>query len=695
MTRLLMNREISWLEFNKRVLYQVIDQKTPLLERLMFLSIYGSNLDEFFMVRIGSLSDQMVAFPEKLDEKTGESAKQQIKQVFSWLDKEEGNVRSSIDTLFSELKKHKIIIDSNVKDNKSVKEIFVNQIKPLLSPQIIDPHHPFPFINNKEMYVMAKLTTKDKGVKYGIIPLEKLNKMYRYQKDDEMHYCFIQDIIHTYCHQLFKKYHVEESVTLRATRNADVDVNNEMMDEYRDFAAAMQKVLSKRKRQNIIRLQIDKKISKEFMEYLSSQFKVNINNIVVNKYPLDLSFGHRLKKELTGIIGRAFIYPEVTPTGPVDFAAHSGIKYLESNDLLIHYPYHSSQTFIQLLYEAANNKEVKSIKITLYRLANTSFVASALAYAAEKGKEVVCVMELRARFDEQSNIDYSKILEDSGCKVVYGLTDYKVHSKLCLITYVKNNEVKYITYIGTGNFNESTQEQYTDLAQLTSDYQIGLDAQETFDALLTNTTVDPTPKLWIAPNNFRTQIVDHIEKEIRQHRQTHDGEITLKVNSMNDVLIMNKLMEASLEGVKVNLIVRGICCLIPQVEGFTENIMVKSILGRHLEHSRLFRFGPKSRAQIFLGSGDFLNRNTQRRVEAFIEVTQPELKEDCHLILDTEMREDVSGWIKQSDMSYKYIDGLHSQDILRNHFAVMKDYVKVVPKQSIFSRIWSFFTGRK
>ncbi len=673
---LFINRELSWLEFNKRVLYQALDEATPILERLGFVSIYGSNLDEFFMIRIGSLSDQMIAIPNKTDDKTGQTAQQQIQAVWKWLNSHEKEVEKAIKKVLGKLPQIGINIlqmDNLEKvDELLTRDYFNKDIKPLLSAQIIDPHHPFPFLKNKQSYVMARLEDKNKKIRYGIVHTENLPKFISYSINDKERVVITSDLITYYLSNLFKKYTLKEAVTLRVTRNADVDVASEMMDEHEDFLNIMEKVLRKRKRLGIVRVQLSHSISNDFSAYLENELSVKKDIIVVNNYPLDLDFGFGIKKAFKENHPND-IYPAVFPVNSIDFVNKSGIDYLKNNDLLLHYPYQSSQPFIQLIYEAANNPHVVSIKITLYRLSSPSRIANALAHAAEKGKQVIAVMELRARFDEQSNIDYSKLLEDSGCTIHYGLSDYKVHSKVCLITMREKNEIKYLTYVGTGNFNESTQEQYTDLAYITSDKTVGEDANMLFDALSVNELVEGNKELWIAPLSFRSEIVKEIDREIEYHKINGGGNIEFKMNSMNDVLLMNKLVEASQSGVKVFLLIRGICCLLPNVEGYTDNITVKSIVGRHLEHSRIFKFGSGGRARIFIGSGDFLNRNTQRRVEAFIQIKQPDLKIRVNHILEVEKDANSIGWIMQNDGNYtNYNDSTmkHSQDILRKYFSI-------------------------
>ena len=686
---LFINRELSWLEFNKRVLYQALDEDTPLLEKLGFLSIYGNNLDEFFMVRIGSLSDQMIAIPNKIDEKTGDNAAQQIEKVEQWLVNHDKEVEKVIKKVLSQLSQtgiHFVNFKNLDKvDQLLTKKYFNNEIKPLLSAQIIDPHHPFPFLKNKSSYVMALLEDKAKQVKYGIVPTDSLPKFLNYSINNQERIVLVDELIKMYLANLFKKYTVKEVVTLRVTRNADIDIGGEMMDDHFDFVDIMEKLLKKRKRLGIVRVQLSGPISIEFQNYLIKELEISLRHIVINQYPLDLSFGFAIRKTFKESRSQD-IYPTVSPVVSLDFANKSGMEYINYKDVLLSYPYQSSQPFTQLIYEAANNSDVVSIKITLYRLASPSRLAAALVYAAEKGKQVIAILELRARFDEQSNIDYSKMLEDAGCIVLYGLTDYKVHSKICLITLRKPAGVRYITYIGTGNFNESTQEQYTDLAYITANQFVGVEASSLFDSLSMNEIVETTDTLWIAPNTFKSEVISEIEREINYHTVNGDGEITMKLNSMNDLTLMNKLVEASQKGVKVNLIIRGICCLRPQVEGYTENIKIKSIVGRYLEHSRIFRFGQKERAKLFIGSGDFLNRNTQRRVEAFIQVSQQDLKDQIHFILDTEIDDNCHGWQMNSDSTYTQLKGKHlrhSQDLIRNYYNSLSFQPAVVDKEKV------------
>lgn len=684
------DRELSWCQFNTRVLLQVTDVKTPILEKLMFLSIYGSNLDEFFMVRIGSLSDQNLLFPKKEDEKTGLTAKQSINGVFEYLKQQEKNVAKVIKKLHQNLAKEGVeILDIN--QISAVDEIICRQklndiIRPVLSFQIVDKHHPFPFIANKESVLVAHLISKDKKAILGLISLRYLPKYISFQVNGIEKICFCDQLLIHFIDEIFKKYQVIDCATIRITRNADIDLNSEVMDENENYLSIVEKLLKKRKRLQIVRIQTSKILNSFLLSSLINYLKVKESVFIHENYQLDLSYALSLKKDLVNFINSG-TYKPVTPVISADFINNDAFLILDKQDVLLSYPYQSSSIFIQLLYQAASNPNVRSIKITLYRLANTSRIASALSLAAEKGKEVVCYMELRARFDEQSNIDYAKILADAGCIVQYGLPRYKVHSKLCLITYQQDNITKYYSYVGTGNFNEKTQEQYTDLAILTSHQGIGVDVLSVFDALSLNETVPTAKFLWVAPNYYRHQLISLIEEEIKFAKNNQPAEITLKINSINDLFVMNKLREAASEGVKVNLICRGICCL----KANHPNLKIKSILGRYLEHSRIFCFGVGNRAQYYIGSGDLLNRNTQRRVEVFISVLDNNIIEQLKEILAVELSDDSVGYIMLEDGSYQFNNAtLHSQDRLREYFSqqlVMNVNAKISFWKKIFNKL--------
>ena len=653
--KLFVNRELSWLEFNKRVLLESLDESVPLLERLKFAAIYASNLDEFFMVRVGTLSDQSLVEPEKLDDKTGMTADEQIAAVFERVRSYLPLCKQSYDTLRRQLRLADVDILHFKKMSKVeeliVQKIFDEEIKPLLSPQIVDRHHPFPFLKNKEQYVATSFTTKNEDIKLGIVPISHLPLYYIFSIDNRRKVAFTADIVRHNVQHLYSKYTIEERLVMRVTRNADITVDEGLFDFDVDFRDMMQELLKKRKRLSIVRLELSHEPGEKLRNYLCQKMYIKPEWILVHDIPQDFSFGFTLGKDLN-LPDKRLVYSELKPFVPVDFTHKNAIHTISEHDLLLAYPFHSMKPMIDLLYEAANDPTVISIKMSLYRLANHSRIVSALAQAAEKGKEVICVLELRARFDEQSNIDYAKVLEDAGCTVLYGLPDYKVHAKLCLITRKQHNKISYITQVGTGNYNEKTSELYTDLALFTADERVGLDANEVFNALCMGDVVETTRSLWVAPNCFLSNLLELIQRETEVQRAGGAGYICMKVNSLNDLEVMQRLIEASQAGVQIELFIRGICCLRPGVEGYTENITIKSIVGRHLEHSRIFVFGSGDREVIYIGSGDLLNRNTRRRVEVFARVTSPQVRQDVLHILDSFRRDNVKSWTMLPDGSY-------------------------------------------
>ena len=652
---LFVNRELSWLEFNRRVLCEALDQSVPLLERLKFIAIYASNLDEFFMVRVGSLTDQSIVEPEKPDDKTGMNAAQQIAAVEQAVNSLVPLCQKAYETVCRELKSVGVdIVDyqkiSRIEELLALK-CFQEEIKPLLSPQIVDRHHPFPFLKNKELYVATSFETKNGEVKLGIVPISHLPPFYTFSVNERKKIVFTADIVLHYAQELYSKYVIQERHVIRVTRNADITIDEGLFDYDVDFRGIMQELLKKRKRLAVVRLQMSHKPSDALRRYFCQKLAVHSGAIMARDIPLDFSFGFSLPRELQ-LQAKSFFYPERRPSLPIDFSGKGAIRYLSEHDLLLAYPFHSMKPFIDLLYEAADDSSVVSIKITLYRVANHSRIVSALCYAADKGKEVLCVLELRARFDEQNNIDYAKLLEDAGCTVIYGLHDYKVHAKLCLVTRRQHKKISYITQVGTGNYNEKTAELYTDLSFITSNEKVGQDASAVFTSLCMGDTVENTRTLWVAPNQYRNRLLSYIEQETMRQHEAGDGYIGIKANSLNDMQVMEKLVEASRAGVQVELFIRGICCIRPGIRGYTDNLTVKSIVGRYLEHSRIFIFGRGGRREIYIGSGDLLNRNTRRRVEIFIPVTSARAAEDILKIWEAFQRDNVKGWIMQPDGSY-------------------------------------------
>lgn len=691
---LFVNRELSWLEFNRRVLFEAFDEEVPLLERLKFISIYFSNLDEFFMVRVGSLTDLKELQPDKLDDKTGWSSDKQLDEIYKMVEGMQPLAEKAYRKISQELKIENIDIVNFDKLSKVesllVEKYFNEAIYPLLSPQIIDRSHPFPFLKNKESYVVAVFDTKKENIKLGIIPIGNLDKYFVFNVDNRQKIVFVDEAVRYFAHKLFNKTEISEVCVVRITRNADISVDEAILDYDTDidFRGIMQGLLKKRRRLEPVRLQITNNPSERLIQHLCEKINLEKRQITIQSIPMDFSFGFGLSKKLN-IDKKRLLFPEHKPVRSLNVGRGLLTSYLEERDILLNFPFQSIKPFVDLLYEVADDPSVVSIKISLYRLANHSKIVAALAYAAERGKEVLCVLELRARFDEQSNIDYASILEDAGCTVIYGLSDYKIHAKVCVITKKHHNGISYITQIGTGNYNESTSEQYTDISFITSDYSIGEDASNMFKALCLGEVVDSTKSLWIAPNCYKSNLLKLIDEEIEYQRTNGEGYVAIKVNSMNDVEVMNKLVEASQAGVTVDLYIRGICCLLPKIKEYTDNIEIRSIVGKYLEHSRIFCFGMGGRERVFIGSGDLLNRNTRRRIEVFVPIKSAMAKRDVLKVLELFGSDNKKSWVMNSDGSYTKIQDssnlpINSQSYFEEYFGKSEKEYK---KPSVWAKI--------
>ena len=712
------NRELSWLEFNRRVLSESLNPKIPLMERLKFLSIYFSNLDEFFMVRVGSLHDQSIVEPNKLDDKTGLNAAGQIDAILKKVAEINPIAERAWESIKQQMRAQDIdLMDTqhlNKLDEQIVQKYFAENIRPLLSPQIIDRQHPFPFLKNKEQFVLTVLENKEKekdkdkskdksqtkgdSLQLGIVPFSHLPPYFIFTLNQRRRVLFTADII-LYCAQkLYGKQKVVEKHIMRVTRNADISVDEGLYDFDIDFRGVMEEMLKKRRRLDVVRLQFSSMPGERVVNFLCKKFKVTPACFLVQSIPLDFSFSFALPSALDPHKEeKSWFYHEAKPFVPVDFAkgdAGGAINYLQNHDMLLSFPFHSTKPFVDLLYEAGDDPSVVSIKISLYRLANHSKIASALAHAAEKGKEVLCVLELRARFDEQNNIDYATMLEEAGCTVIYGLSDYKIHAKLCLITRKVHNQIQYITQVGTGNYNEKTSELYTDLSFISTDPKMGEDATRVFQALCVGEVVESTERLWVAPNCFESNVLRYIQEQIDLARSGGEGYVFIKVNSLHDMEIMEKLIEASQAGVKVEMVIRGICCLCPGIPGYTDNIRIKSIVGRYLEHSRIFIFGTGEQQRIFMGSGDLLNRNTRRRVEVFAEVRDGDPRREILHLVDAIRMDNQNSWEMLSDGSYvkdnsDHAEPLDSHTYLHHYFE--KPFELPPAKLSLKERLFGRF----
>lgn len=701
--KIFVNRELSWMEFNLRVLSESLNPKIPLMERLKFLSIYFSNLDEFFMVRVGSLHDQSIVEPDKLDDKTGLNAADQIDAILNKANQINPIAQKAWESICLELRNQDIdILDLHhlsKLDEQIVQKYFSEEMRPLLSPQIIDRQHPFPFLKNKESFIVSVLESKDENICLGIVPFSQLPPYFIFNINQRRKILFTADVLLHFAQKLFGKQKIQEKHVMRVTRNADISVDEGLFDFDIDFRGVMTEMLKKRRRLDVVRLQFSSQPGEKLSAFLCKKLKVSPNCILVRSIPLDFSFGFALPSALDPHKDKKkWYYHEAKPFVPVDFANGDGggaINYLQNHDLLLSFPFHSTKPFVDLLNEAADDPSVLSIKISLYRLANHSKIASALAHAAEKGKEVLCVLELRARFDEQNNINYATMLEEAGCTVIYGLSDYKIHAKLCLITRKVHNQIRYITQVGTGNYNEKTSELYTDLSFISTDQAMGEDATRVFQALCMGEVVDSTKSLWVAPNCFEPNVIKYIDEQIEACRSGKEGYVFIKVNSLNDMEIMEKLIEASQAGVKIEMVIRGICCLCPGVEGYSDNIRIKSIVGRYLEHSRIFIFGADEDTQrIFMGSGDLLNRNTRRRVEVFTEVKSADARRDIKRLVDAIRMDNQNSWQMLADGSYlkdtsDHAEPLDSHKYLHEYFE--KPLELPAKKHSLRERLFEHF----
>lgn len=702
-SKIFVNRELSWMEFNLRVLSESLNPKIPLMERLKFLSIYFSNLDEFFMVRVGSLHDQSIVEPDKLDDKTGLNAADQIDAILNKANQINPIAQKAWESICLELRNQDIdILDLHhlsKLDEQIVQKYFSEEMRPLLSPQIIDRQHPFPFLKNKESFIVSVLESKDENICLGIVPFSQLPPYFIFNINQRRKILFTADVLLHFAQKLFGKQKIQEKHVMRVTRNADISVDEGLFDFDIDFRGVMTEMLKKRRRLDVVRLQFSSQPGEKLSAFLCKKLKVSPNCILVRSIPLDFSFGFALPSALDPHKDKKqWYYHEAKPFVPVDFANGDGggaINYLQNHDLLLSFPFHSTKPFVDLLNEAADDPSILSIKISLYRLANHSKIASALAHAAEKGKEVLCVLELRARFDEQNNINYATMLEEAGCTVIYGLSDYKIHAKLCLITRKVHNQIRYITQVGTGNYNEKTSELYTDLSFISTDQAMGEDATHVFQALCMGEVVDSTKSLWVAPNCFEPNVIKYIDEQIEACRSGKEGYVFIKVNSLNDMEIMEKLIEASQAGVKIEMVIRGICCLCPGVEGYSDNIRIKSIVGRYLEHSRIFIFGADEDTQrIFMGSGDLLNRNTRRRVEVFTEVKSADARRDIKRLVDAIRMDNQNSWQMLADGSYlkdtsDHAEPLDSHKYLHEYFE--KPLELPAKKHSLRERLFEHF----
>lgn len=694
------NRELSWLDFNRRVLVLGKDKNVPLAEQLKFLSIFGSNLDEFFMVRVGSLQERanlMHAKKEKegRENKTNMTAEEQLAAIMP----KTAQMQAECDKYYEKALENlaacgyqKVDFDHLEKSEEHFwKKYFQRELFPILSPQIVDNRHPFPFLRNKEIYLGVLLKEKRAGTQsLGIIPISsQMERIHIFKKDDKTLFALTEELVLHYAGVIFGKEQIVEKCLFRVTRNADIDVKEGMMDHDIDYREIMADLLKRRRKLAAVRLQITPTAPTEVVRTLCTKLELPHKRVFVQKSPLDLSFFFRLLSRVEADGHPELFYPAARPMLPPP--EYDLAQQVAQQDVLLCYPYQSIRPFITLLKKAAQDPEVISIKMTLYRMARESQIVQALMEAAENGKEVVALVELRARFDEQNNIDWSKQLESAGCTVIYGFEDYKVHSKLTLITKKGPSGYSYITQIGTGNYNEKTSELYTDYSFLTSDPAIGAEASNIFQNLAVHKLTETSDQMLVAPLRFKSVLLEEMDHVIEAARLGRPASMILKNNSISDRDIILKLQEASCAGVRIDMIVRGICCVRAGVPGKTENLHIRSLVGRYLEHGRIYSFFDGQYTRIYIASGDFLTRNTECRVEVGVRIQDPALVEKLSQILDLQLRDNINAREMRPDGSYQKVkpaDGepevngqMGMYDLLRGDWMPRPAYVpeSVVP----------------
>ena len=671
MSNVYMNRELSWLKFNERVLEEAENPEVPLCERMTFVSIYQSNLDEFFRVRVGSLQDQMLISTEIRENKTKMTSAEQIRAIIKEVKKLNQRKDKAYEKLMKKIEEYGITLINHAsaksEEKKFLEKYFMKEIMPLSSPTIVGKRQPFPFLKNGEIYAVVVLETRNKKERIGIIPCSNnmLTRMVELP-GGKGRYMLIEDLILHYIGKVFKGYKVKGKSLLRVVRNADIDADA-AYDEDLDYREFMEDLMKQRKKLSPVRIDLSREMDETVVDALCRYLDVTPDRVFRSEAPLDVSFVFQLQDLLRR--NTELFYEKRVPQKSPEFKdGQSILQQITEEDKLLSDPYDSIRPFLKMLTEAAEDDSVISIKMTLYRLAKQSKVIEALCEAAENGKEVVVLVELRARFDEENNIRWSRMLEEAGCQIIYGLEHYKVHSKLCLITRRGENGIQYITQIGTGNYNEKTARLYTDLSLMTANEQIGMDAARVFQALAKGEVVEDMEHLLVAPKCLQSKVIEKIEEQIQKQKNGETAYIGLKMNSLTDKRIIDKLIDASKAGVKIDMIVRGICCLIPGVEGETENIHVISVVGRFLEHSRIYIFGNGEEAQYYIGSADFMTRNTVKRVEVAAPVYSERLKKRLQDLFDLMLSDNKKARKEDAKGTYSVVEckrqPINSQELL-------------------------------
>ena len=688
------NRELSWLKFNQRVLEEAKDSSVPLLERMKFVSIFTSNLDEFFMIRVGSLYDMSLTDNSTIDSRSGMNPKEQLDAIFAAV----APLYKERDKTYSEIKKllnpygvcGLSIKELEQQEKKYVKKYFKDQILPILSPQIVDANHPFPHLLNKELYVIASL--KQNGTSMiGIVPVPQFVSDILYLPGHDIRYIRMEKVIMEYLDVVFDKYEVSSKNYICVTRNADVSPDDEALEINDDFRLLMQETLHKRRRMAVVRMETAEPLDKELEKYFCDKFKITPAQIYRTKMPMKLDYIFSIMDKVPASLKRSLIDEPFTPQPSRYLTDGKVIPQVKKKDILLSYPYESMDPFLRMIKEAAYDPTVLTIRITIYRLAKKARLVEYLCAAAENGKEVTVLIELRARFDEQNNIDWSERLEEAGCRVIYGFEGYKVHSKICLITYRNRNNIEYITQVGTGNYNEKTATMYTDVSLITADKGIGEDAAVFFKNMSIGNLNGSYQHIIVSPTSLKPKVLSMMDEEIKKGT---NGRIIMKMNSVTDVDFIQKVSEASNAGVKVDLIVRGICCILPGVKGYTENLRVTSIVGRYLEHPRIFLFGTGADQKIYIGSADMMTRNTEKRVEVACPVYDETIRKQLTHMLKIMLADNVKARELKSDGKYymkeKGTSKVNSQEYFMRE-AITVRHPEGRTKQSFVDKIRKIF----
>ena len=688
------NRELSWLKFNQRVLEEAKDSSVPLLERMKFVSIFTSNLDEFFMIRVGSLYDMSLTDNSTIDSRSGMNPKEQLDAIFAAV----APLYKERDKTYSEIKKllnpygvcGLSIKELEQQEKKYVKKYFKDQILPILSPQIVDANHPFPHLLNKELYVIASL--KQNGTSMiGIVPVPQFVSDFLYLPGHDIRYIRMEKVIMEYLDVVFNKYEVSNKNYICVTRNADVSPDDEALEINDDFRLLMQETLHKRRRMAVVRMETAEPLDKELEKYFCDKFKITPAQIYRTKMPMKLDYIFSIMDKVPASLKRSLIDEPFTPQPSRYLTDGKVIPQVKKKDILLSYPYESMDPFLRMIKEAAYDPTVLTIRITIYRLAKKARLVEYLCAAAENGKEVTVLIELRARFDEQNNIDWSERLEEAGCRVIYGFEGYKVHSKICLITYRNRNNIEYITQVGTGNYNEKTATMYTDVSLITADKGIGEDAAVFFKNMSIGNLNGSYQHIIVSPTSLKPKVLSLMDEEIKKGT---NGRIIMKMNSVTDVDFIQKVSEASNAGVKVDLIVRGICCILPGVKGYTENLHVTSIVGRYLEHPRIFLFGTGADQKIYIGSADMMTRNTEKRVEVACPVYDETIRKQLTHMLKIMLADNVKARELKSDGKYymkeKGTSKVNSQEYFMRE-AITVRHPEGRTKQSFVDKIRKIF----